>query len=110
MKNKNKETKKKNNTQLTRNRLEILIRELLKKYNGESAILFGSYARGDYTDKSDVDVVVFGGDQFKPIDIFAFGEDLREMTKKEADVFEIREINKDTEFYKNVLKDGVHIS
>lgn len=96
--------------QLTTNQIEVFIRDLLKKYNGEAALLFGSYARGDYTDQSDVDVIVYGGDNFRPIDILAFGEDLRDLTQKDADVFEIREVNKDTEFYRNVMKDGVLIS
>lgn len=55
-------------------------------------------------------MIVYGGDHFRPIDIFAFGEDLRELTNKDADVFEIREVNKDTDFYRNILKDGVRIS
>ena len=35
-------------------------------------------ARGA-TDESDVDVIVVGGDRFRTTDIFAFGEELREL-------------------------------
>lgn len=55
-------------------------------------------------------MIVFGGENFRPTDIFAFGEDLRELTHKDADVFEIREINKDTEFYDNIMREGVKIA
>ncbi|MCI6868371.1 MAG: nucleotidyltransferase domain-containing protein, partial [Lachnospiraceae bacterium] len=71
---------------------------------------FGSYARGEETGESDIDVVVIGGEKFRPVDIFAFGEELRQLTGKDVDAFEIREINKDTEFYENVMKEGVRIA
>lgn len=71
--------------------------------------MFGSYARGDADENSDIDVVV-GGDGFRATDIFAFGEELRELSQKNVDAFEIREINKETEFYNNILREGVHIA
>lgn len=60
--------------------LEKHIKTLLLKYHAEYAVLFGSYARGDATGESDIDVVVVGGMNFKPRDIFAFGEELRQLT------------------------------
>ena len=44
------------------------------------------------------------------MNIFAFGEDLRQLTQKKVDAFEIREVNTDTEFYRNVLSEGVRIA
>lgn len=85
------------------------IKLLLKKYNAEYAILFGSYARNEAENKSDIDVLVYGGDKFKPTSIFAFGEELRELTGKEVDCFEINEVEKESDFYKNILKEGVKI-
>lgn len=52
---------------MTKTEIENQIRQLLVKYNAEYALLFGSYARGEETENSDVDVVVFGGDGFKNI-------------------------------------------
>lgn len=43
---------------LTRSELETAIRTLLKKYHAEYALLFGSYARGEATASSDIDLVV----------------------------------------------------
>ena len=40
-------------------------KSLLVRYNAEYALLFGSYARGEETPDSDIDVVVFGGKDFK---------------------------------------------
>lgn len=95
---------------LTINEIESIVKILLKKYHAEYALLFGSYARGEATSSSDIDLIVFGGDKFKPQSIFAFGEDLREMTKHNADVFEISEVNKNTSFYDSVIREGVKIA
>jgi len=94
----------------TRSDIENTIKALLVRYNAEYALLFGSYARGDETPDSDIDVVVFGGENFKKSNIFAFAEELRELLGKNADVFEISEVNKDTPFYDNLMKEGVKIA
>ena len=95
---------------LERDELEAVIRELLRKYHAEYALLFGSYARGEATATSDIDVVVVGGAQFRARDIFAFGEELRQRTCKDVDAFELREVNVGTPFYENVMREGVKIA
>ncbi len=94
----------------TRIEIENAIRILLAKYHAEYAILFGSYARGEETPSSDVDVIVFGGANFKKVNIFAFAEDLCSMTGKEVDAFEICEIKPESPFYHTVMKEGVKIA
>lgn len=94
----------------TRSDIENTIKALLVRYNAEYALLFGSYARGEETPDSDIDVVVFGGENFKKSNIFAFAEELREALGKDADVFEISEVNKGTPFYDNLMKEGVKIA
>ena len=90
--------------------IEQTIRLLLARYHGEYALLIGSYARGDATEDSDIDVVVFGGSQFKKTDIFAFAEGLREMTGKNVDAFEICEVNAGSPFYEAVMREGRRIA
>ena len=90
--------------------IEQAIRLLLARYHGEYALLIGSYARGDATEESDIDVVVFGGSQFKKTNIFAFAEDLREMTGKDVDAFEICEVDSGTPFYEAVMREGRRIA
>ena len=90
--------------------LKTMILALLHKYHAEYALLFGSYARGEATADSDIDVVVFGGKDFRPADIFAFGEELRQLTGKDVDAFEIREVNVGTPFYNAVMEEGVRIA
>ncbi len=95
---------------LSRADVENLIRSLLHKYHAEYAILFGSYARDEADENSDIDVIVVGGSNFAAKNIFAFGEELRQLTPKNVDTFEIREVNKNSKFYDNVLREGVRIA
>ena len=85
------------------------VRPLLRKYHAESAILFGSYARGDAQRQSDIDLVIVGGEQFQPTDVFCIAEELYRALGKNVDVYEQREINADTEFYRNIFREGVRI-
>ena len=94
----------------TKSVIKNAIRSLLVRYNAEYALLFGSYARGEETPDSDVDVVVFGGKNFKKSNIFAFAEDLREMIGKNVDAFEISEVDTGTPFYENLIREGVKIA
>ena len=95
---------------LTKDEVEAMIRLLLRKYHAEHALLFGSYARDEAAADSDIDVLVVGGDNFKAKDIFAFGEELRQMTGKNVDAFELREVNTGTSFYDTVMSEGVRIA
>lgn len=94
----------------TRMDIEKVIKSLLIRYHAEYALLFGSYARGEETPDSDIDVVVYGGDNFKKSNIFAFAEELRETLGTDADVFEMCEINQGTPFYENLMKEGIKIA
>lgn len=87
-----------------------IIRVLLARYRASYAILFGSYARGEETADSDIDLIVVGGEHFHPSDIFDLGEELRALTGKNADVFEISEIETDTDFYRTTMKEGLRIA
>ncbi len=95
---------------LSRDEIEACVKCLLKKYHADYALLFGSYARNEANAESDIDILVVGGCNFRSKDIFSFGEELREMTHKEADVFELRELNVDTPFYNQVMKEGIRIA
>lgn len=62
--------------------IEILVRPIADKYKVEEVYLFGSYARGEADEHSDLDFLVFGGKTFKPTMIFSFAEELRTILKK----------------------------
>lgn len=95
---------------LTRKEIEQIIRSLLKKYHADYAILFGSYARNCADTNSDIDVVLVGGTQFRVLDVMAFGEKLRQISQKDVDAFELRELNRESEFYRTGMQEGVRIA
>ncbi len=82
-----------------------IVKPFAESYGIQAIYLFGSYARGSATEDSDLDFLVFGGDQFKLSMVYALGEDLREAFNKEMDIFEIHEVNLDSEFYKEFLQE-----
>lgn len=83
---------------------------LLKKYHAERAILFGSYARQEADGQSDIDLVVIGGEQFEPTDVFCIADELYTALGKNVDVYELREIDNDSDLYRNILTEGVPIA
>ena len=95
---------------LSLSEVKAVVKELLKRYHAEYALLFGSYARGDAAPDSDIDIIIVGGKDFVPRNIFALAEDLREMTGRNADVFEMREVNTGTPCYESVMKEGIRIA
>ena len=87
-----------------------LVKPIAEKYKVQEIYLFGSYARGEADESSDLDFLVFGGEKFKPTMIFSLAEELREVLKKDVDVFEITEINKDSDFYRTIMKERLLIA
>ena len=66
----------------------MILQPPLEWINQEKKIyLFGSYARGEADENSDLDFLVFGGEGFKLNSILALGEELREVLKKKVDIF-----------------------
>ena len=87
-----------------------LVKPVAEKYGVKAVYLFGSYARGEADEDSDLDFLVFGGEDFKLTMIFALAEDLRDILKKNVDVFEISEINKDSDFYNAIMKERLFVA
>ena len=90
--------------------IERIVKGLLQKYHAQYALLFGSYARGEAKPESDIDIVIVGGERFPARNIFALAEELRELTGRDADVFELREVNADSPFYESIMKEGIRIA
>lgn len=99
-----------NNKIFTIKDIEVLVKPIAEKYRVKEVYLFGSYARGDADESSDLDFLVLGGENFKLTMIFSFAEELRMVLKKEVDVFEINEINKDSAFYNTIMKERLLVT
>ncbi|MBI3559843.1 nucleotidyltransferase domain-containing protein [Candidatus Gottesmanbacteria bacterium] len=57
-------------TQQTQKQLDTIVAEIVTKYRPKKIILFGSAARGEATEDSDIDLLIIkdGVDQVSPID------------------------------------------
>ena len=86
------------------------VKPIAEKYHVDQIYLFGSYARGEAGTDSDLDFLVYGGEKFKLTMIFALAEELREVLEKDVDVFEIHEINPDSEFYNTIMKERLLVA
>ena len=85
------------------------ITPVVEKYPIERVILFGSYARGEATEKSDVDLIVESGGKMRNTKIFTLGGELLEVLPVRVDVYDILEIANPSALYENIQKDGVII-
>lgn len=89
--------------------LMSFIRPLMEKYHVAEVRLFGSYARGEANTASDIDLLLIGSIDFRPMDVFAFAEDLHEISGKAVDVYELREINVNSPLYQSIQREGVAV-
>lgn len=87
-----------------------LVKPIAEKYHVREIYLFGLYARGEANDDSDLDFLVYGGDNFRLTMIFALAEELREILKKDVDVYEIHELDTDSEFYNSIMKERLLVA
>ena len=98
------------NTIYTIENIKDIVTPIVRKYNVQAIYLFGSYARGEATENSDLDFLVFGGEKFKLTNIFALAEDLRMAFQRQVDVFEISEINTDSDFYSTIMNERLNVA
>lgn len=87
-----------------------IVSPIAKDYGVQAVYLFGSYARGTATEDSDLDFLVFGGSNFKRSLVYALGEDLRAAFDKDVDIFEIHEVNENSDFYNEVMKERKQVA
>ncbi len=93
----------------TLDEIKSILIPILQKYNASNAILFGSYARNEATPGSDIDIMVVGGSSFVPTDVFCIAEDIYKTTQKPVDVYEQREIDSNSPFYRAIMNEGIEL-
>lgn len=92
---------------LTLEVIKKICTDILKEYNVEYMYLFGSYAKGNATETSDVDLLVS-----MPVNGLAFYElieTLREKLRKKVDLLDMAQLNNNPKLVQEILKDGVKI-
>lgn len=92
---------------LTIDQIRKICGEIFKDYSVEYCYLFGSYAKGKATEKSDVDLLVA-----MPVDgmkFFELIEVLREQLKKKIDLLDIAQLDNNPALVQEILRDGIKI-
>lgn len=87
--------------------IKEMLHEVLKNFSVKKAILFGSYAKNTPTSKSDIDLVIDSEGTLLNIYFYGLLEDLVQKLQKNVDLFEISEIQKDSQIYKDIENEGV---
>ena len=82
-------------------------RPLLESYGFTSAVLFGSHARGDADEGSDVDVFVTVPRGTKTNKVFAFAYDLGEALGVDVDAYGSHEVDSSSDFFREIQRFGV---
>lgn len=80
---------------------------IAKKYGVSKLYIFGSYARKEATDTSDIDLLIDKGDIHNLLDYFAFISDLEDNFGKHVDVVTLT--CNDREFVNTVIKEAILI-
>ena len=82
--------------------IQKLTKPIFEKYGVEKAYVFGSYARGDYDENSDIDIIIVAKNIRSLLIIGAILEALKQVLNKEVDLKEL-ENEKDTEKVRETL-------
>ncbi len=71
------------------------------------AILFGSYAKGNATDESDIDIVIDSKGELLNMAFYGVLEDIRTQLNKRVDLFEISELSRNVAIRSAVEREGI---
>ena len=94
--------------------IKKLTEPVFKEYGVEKAYIFGSYARGDFNENSDIDIIISSKNIRSLLIIGAILEALKLVLQKEVDLieeecFEDDMDEMDQEFYDKIKKERVMI-
>ena len=68
--------------------IKEMLREVLMHTEVEKAILFGSYAKNEPTEQSDIDIIIDSNGKIKGLKYFAIIDMIRQKFDKDVDVIE----------------------
>ena len=92
---------------LTFEYIKKTINNILSKYDVKSCYLFGSYAKGNAKEKSDIDLLI--DSDITGLQFFGLIEELRESLHKKVDLLNINQVVNNKELLSEILKDGVKV-
>ena len=80
---------------------------IFENYSVEYCILFGSYARGEAKDDSDIDLLI--SCDITGMKFFGLIEELRQQLHKKIDLLNLAQLNNNQVLVSEILRDGVRI-
>lgn len=82
---------------------------LFQRVAVKKAVLFGSYARGEATDASDIDIFLDSGGKLRGLKFIGFCEQLEEAAQKPVEVIEKFEIDTSSKLFQIISAEGITI-
>lgn len=92
---------------LSVNEIKKILFPIFKTAPVYRAVLFGSYAKGNPTDKSDVDIVIDSKGELLNMDFYGVLEDITTRLDKRVDLFEITELKNNPSIQSVVQREGI---
>ena len=80
---------------------------IFQKNNVIKAYLFGSYAYGNPDGKSDIDIALDTGGNISFLRVCGVMEELSQIFEKNIDLFDFREIERESDIMKEIIQRGV---
>lgn len=87
--------------------IKKMLKEVLVNTEVDKAILFGSYAKKNANQYSDIDILIDSNGKIKGLKFFAIIDIIREKFNKDVDVIEKSEIDINSKIEKEIEKTGV---
>ena len=94
---------------LALNNIADILKPILEKQRIYKVTVFGSYARGNFTPSSDIDLVVDSKGELKGISFFIAIDEISKALPIPSDIYEQREIKKGSALYNEISREGVVI-
>ncbi len=87
--------------------IKRMLKEILINTEVEKAILFGSYAKNESTEQSDIDILIDSNGKIRGLKYFAIIDMIKQKFGKEVDVIEKIEIERNSKIEKEIERTGV---
>ena len=80
---------------------------MCRRYGVDKVFLFGSYARGEATEQSDIDLRVDLGDMLRGLDVAGFYADMEDALGRRVDIMTTRQLPK--KFLQSIRSEEVQV-
>ena len=94
---------------ITLHQISDMLTHIFEKQGINRVTVFGSYARGDATHTSDIDMVIDSNGKLKGIMFFVASDEISKALPIKSDIYEQREILKNSALYDDISREGVVI-